>query len=378
LKIYILNNLPFCIGAVEKPHNPGMLPNVMDFMLEYNERLCRVEQVDSAPLQKYLSEAYSYGIEMGVPSDETPLGIGYVSDFVDFIEKNIDLGCCAPDVLEIGAGTGFLAKSLKQKGWNVTAIEPGKGYSSHWEKNGVDVINDFFPSSSICKKFDVIVFYTVLEHIKNTAEFLGDVSKFLKPLGKIFLSVPDCTLELYSGDPSILLHEHYQYFTERSLANTLRDVSFSFNIEKSKYGRSLYASGTLGGVSSLMSVDITEHEILNSYGEKTTRFIEYIRCKLIEYSSVGKVGIFSPARALNYIPSNIKFCFYDDAASLHEKFYPPFDVRIHSRSDLIAHPTDFLFIASRTFGAKIRSDLHALVPNTNIVQLDQLIEGFDV
>ena len=55
---------------------------------------------------------------------------------------------------------------------------------------GLDVINDFFPSEMVTDRFDVIVFYTVLEHLHNTGDFLDNVKKQLAPDGKLFLSVP--------------------------------------------------------------------------------------------------------------------------------------------------------------------------------------------
>jgi 2-polyprenyl-3-methyl-5-hydroxy-6-metoxy-1,4-benzoquinol methylase len=372
--MHTFKDLPFCIGALKSAFNPNNIPNVLDLVLENNKELHRIEQVNSTELSNLLTEAYGIGNEMGVPSDQTSIGIGYVRDFLEFIDRNIGKnGGNAADLLEIGAGTGFLAKSLKEKGFNVTAIEPGKGYSSHWVKNEIEVVNDFFPSDQIQQKFDAIVFYTVLEHIKDTTKFLDDVSNFLKPTGKIFLAVPDCALELYSGDPSILLHEHYQYFTEKSLQNTLKKASFSSVVEKSKYGRSIYACGEINNFMTNDLFNAIECDLYSEYVYKANHFIQFAREKLIELSKVGQVGVFSPSRALNYMPLNVDFKFYDDADSVQGKYYPPFESPVLPRASYISQSTDYLFIASRTFGKKIKSDLMHLVPNAKIILIEDLI-----
>ena len=56
-------------------------------------------------------------------------------------------------------------------GWQVTSVEPGVGYEQFWESHGVEVINDFFPTKLVKGQFDAIIFYTVLEHIKDTKAF---------------------------------------------------------------------------------------------------------------------------------------------------------------------------------------------------------------
>ena len=48
----------------------------------------------------------------------------------------------------------------------------------------------------ITGRFDAIVFYTVLEHIKNIEAFLEAVKRQLKPKAQVFLAVPDCNAEI--------------------------------------------------------------------------------------------------------------------------------------------------------------------------------------
>ena len=147
----LIPDLPFCLGAMPTPENPGGIPNVHPFRLELNYALGRLEQAVDPILEDLLERAYRVGNEMGTPSDNTELGRPYVDDFMRFISQST---LRQGRLLEIGAGTGFMSKCLSQAGWQVTSIEPGLGYQKYWDFHGVEVVNDFFPSSQVAGEFD--------------------------------------------------------------------------------------------------------------------------------------------------------------------------------------------------------------------------------
>ena len=157
-----LDNLPFCIGVRNQPFNPKGIPSEFPLTITLNNKLNRLEQVPNKELNTFLDNAYSIGNEIGTPSNDTSLGMPYVNDFIKFINA---FKQPKGRLLEIGAGTGFLSKCLKDIGWETVSIEPGKGYEESWKRHNVQVINDFFPSEEIEPGFDAIVMYTVLEHI---------------------------------------------------------------------------------------------------------------------------------------------------------------------------------------------------------------------
>jgi SAM-dependent methyltransferase len=255
----------------------------------------------------------------------------------------------------------------------VTSIEPGAGYQTYWETHGIVVVNDFFPSHQVSGKFDAIVFYTVLEHIKDTKAFLNSVKQQLRPKGRIFLAVPDCTIEILAHDPSILLHEHFHYFTAISLANTLAEVGFIPIVEPSRYGRSLFAIGT-PGIGELS---------LSDTSECLSQFIAFIsdvpRVRYRLYNSFaswlekGVVGVYCPSRLLNIIPVRSNVLFYDDAPEIQGKYYPPFPVQVGDRKKLFSDLPRTLLIGSRTFGSKLKADLIRAGLSSNILLLDNLV-----
>jgi 2-polyprenyl-3-methyl-5-hydroxy-6-metoxy-1,4-benzoquinol methylase len=367
--IYSLPDMPFCVGACANPVNPDPLPSTYPIELCINKDIGRLELSNNGTLDRLLKSAYSLGIEMGTPSDNTDLGKPYVMDFVAFIgEFKKHKG----RALEIGAGVGFLSRTLLENGWDVDSIEPGIGYERHWKKHGVKVINEFFPSPLANGPYDLIVFYTVLEHIKDTRSFLITVAKHLAPKGRIILSVPDCSLEIETGDPSMLLHEHFQYFTPSTLKRTLLEAGFDAVISHSNFGRSIYACATLG--ESKVNFVIPEKELSAFYGyaEKVsllrTRFQEQV-ANLLDH---GTVGIYCPSRALALLSPLDEVRFFDDAAALHGKYYPPFQARIESRDELVRNPPAVLFIMTRTFGVKLFEKLKPLLPQTRILKVEDI------
>lgn len=363
-------DLPLCLGAISEPKNPNGLPSTMPFRLELNGRIGRLEQAGDVALDALLEQGYELGMEMGTPSDNTDLGKPYVDDFLRFIKNS---SCTPGSLLEIGAGTGFLSKCLSEAGWAVTSIEPGKGYQEQWNRHGVKVINDFFPSQKIKGKFDAVVFYTVLEHIKDTKAFLTNVRSHLKPGGRIFLSVPDCTDEIATRDPSILLHEHYQYFTEESLVNTLGEAGFRARVEVGRFGRSLYSLASVNDKAIEPKVSVADLSRLKSYMSGVLDVRDALDSKVKSWLEHGNVGIFCPSRLLNCISPDEKLVFYDDATGIQGRYYPPFTTPVFGRSSLIANPPTTLLIGSRTFGVKIKTELIAAGLGSDIFLLSDLV-----
>lgn len=366
----VIPDLPFLMGPMATPENPGRLPSVHPFRLELNYALGRLEQAVDPALEDLLERAYLVGNEMGTPSADTELGRPYVEDFMRFI------GQSAPrrgTLLEIGAGTGFLSKSLSQAGWNVTSIEPGLGYKRYWDIYGVEVINDFFPSSRVTGQFDAIVFYTVLEHIKDTKAFLDSVKNQLKPDGRVFLGVPDCTIEISEGDPSILLHEHHQYFTASSLASTLAEADFATIVEPGKFGRSLFSVCQIEASTPQLGVNKESVSDLETYITSVPKSLATLQEILDRWLGLGEVGIYCPSRLLNFLPPKDGILFYDDAVAIQGKYYPPFETSVRDRTALFADSPPTLLIGSRTFGARLKAELKETGLKSNIVLLSDIL-----
>lgn len=373
LPVISFPNMPLCVGACSSPNNPKPLPNCFPIELCLNEIIGGLQLSTNAEIEQIISVAYSIGIEMGTPSDDTDLGRPYVYDFLKFLEDSTHKKGRA---LEIGAGVGYLSSLLSINGWHVDSLEPGRGYKKYWEKYKIDVINDFFPSTMASGPYDLIVFYTVLEHIPDAKGFLKKVINCLAPDGMIALAVPDCSAEIEAGDPSMLLHEHYHYFTASSLRQTLMSAGLyaTPSVQKSGYGRSLYAYAKACSVKQLDEPDKEELKVLKAYPEKVRQLTETVQRHMDRTLANGTLGIYCPARALAVLPHDAPVRFFDDSPDLHGKYYPPFQSRIESRDELFENPPDTLWIMSRTFGENLKSNIKVRLPKTKIVLITELQE----
>lgn len=346
--------LPFCIGPRDEPSNPPGIPSIYPFDLGISTELGHLAQIGSPALEQLLRCSYEVGIEMGTPSDDTDLGRPYVLDFLNFVDRNVE---SKGRILEIGAGVGYISARLLAEGWQVDSVEPGRGYRAHWEKFGLKVINESFPTPRARGPYDAIVFYTVLEHIPDAVSFLAALSEYLAPAGKVILGVPDCTSEIADGDPTMLLHEHFHYFNAQSLQRILNSAGMSAHVERSAYGRCLYACGKFDGGARLKEVGEEELVALQTYASKARSFTQEVSSAIANAVERGSVGIYIPARALPFLRADTEVRFFDDSASLHGKFYPPFRARIESRAELLRNPPDSLFVMSRTFGPTLADEL---------------------
>ncbi len=136
------------------------------------------------------------------------------------------------DVLEIGCSTGFISRYLKEKGCTVTGIE----IDSADAKKARDICDSVivadvdkldFKKKLGKKKFDVITFGDVLEHLKTPEKVLEYISDLLKDDGYVLASVPNIgfgyyRLEHLKGNFNyerigILDRTHLKFFDENNL-----------------------------------------------------------------------------------------------------------------------------------------------------------------
>lgn len=363
-------DLPFHIGATTSPHNPGDLPNTWPFSLQFDPIRCAITQEVTTELLETLERAYKTGQLIGTPLSEDSYGRPYADDFLRFIAQ---LGLpSGSKVVEIGAGVGYLTRRLNEAGWLAIGVEPGGGYRAHWEKNGVDIVNDFFPTPQITGKFDLICSYAVLEHIADPIQFLLDIRSQLKPGGAAVFSVPDCTDEIIAGDPAILFHEHFSYFDAGSLARLIESAGMHSRVVKSGFGRCLYAVASTKELADFGGEVGLRRDVIASYPERCGQFVKRVRAKISAMAADGTVGVYCAARGLALLDSAQSMRFFDDDPAQQGKYLPPFDREIAGRESLLDSPVDHLIIMSRTFGNRIRNDLRQQGYQGAIVTLDEL------
>jgi len=145
----------------------------------------------------------------------------------DFFEESIK-DSSTRKILDIGSGPGFFLKAGKDRGWDVTGVEPGKlayEYSKHDLR--LNVINEFFCRETYKSygQFNVIHLNNVLEHIINPLDMLEMAKSILLPNGIICVTSPNdfnllqnIAVECLGKQPWWVVPDHHvNYFNIDSL-----------------------------------------------------------------------------------------------------------------------------------------------------------------
>lgn len=132
-------------------------------------------------------------------------------------------------LLEIGSGTGEFLFSAQSAGWDVTGLEPSARASRFAaDELKVNIINGIWDINRFQKKFDVVVFWHVLEHITRPKQFLLEVSSILKEDGLIVFSLPNknsfTNQVMGKLSPLYTEKDHVAHYSPKNLALLIEQV----------------------------------------------------------------------------------------------------------------------------------------------------------
>jgi len=133
-------------------------------------------------------------------------------------------------VLEIGSGSGSILAEINK-------IYPKiNTYALEKSKKARALIKSFSPHTSIIndlntfnKKFDAVIFFEVMEHVRNDSQFLDKIKSILKKDGLIIFSVP---AHKKKWSVSYVWAGHYRRYEKKDLINLTTIKGFkikSFN-----------------------------------------------------------------------------------------------------------------------------------------------------
>jgi 2-polyprenyl-3-methyl-5-hydroxy-6-metoxy-1,4-benzoquinol methylase len=104
------------------------------------------------------------------------------------IDKTVKQG----KILDLGAGVGAFLNTMKERGWEITGIEPDEGARQkaktlfNIELKETDSFHQLSESS-----YDAITLWHVLEHVHQLHDYVERLKALLKANGKIFIAVPN-------------------------------------------------------------------------------------------------------------------------------------------------------------------------------------------
>ncbi len=97
-------------------------------------------------------------------------------------------------LLDVGAGTGAFAATMKKAGWQVTGLEPDETARQNAKQNHQLELNspeELYNQPS--DHYDAITMWHVLEHVHDLHGYLDTFKRILKPNGTLFIAVPNYT-----------------------------------------------------------------------------------------------------------------------------------------------------------------------------------------
>ncbi len=146
-------------------------------------------------------------------------------------------------VLDIGAGNGLLARTLRATHQDifVDGIEPNRHAAAiaapHYRNFYHGVAEDFIP---LAERYDFIVLADVIEHLADPLTFLADLTDGLPTQTKVVIDTPNVAfgtvrLSLLKGrfdyvDSGLLERTHLRFFTLSTLERLVGEVGL--NVEK--------------------------------------------------------------------------------------------------------------------------------------------------
>jgi glycosyltransferase involved in cell wall biosynthesis len=146
-------------------------------------------------------------------------------------------------ILDVGCGPNDLAKFLKKEGNEIVGVDkyvPPPGESPRTMDIQKDLDEDF--TLPFGREFDYILFLDVLEHLKDPARVLAKARDYLKPGGRIIVSLPNVAhwsvrfsllIGRFSyGERGILDRTHLHFYTGYSARQLLREANYKVLSER--------------------------------------------------------------------------------------------------------------------------------------------------
>ncbi len=92
-------------------------------------------------------------------------------------------------VLEIGSSNGFFLHAIRDQVAGVTGVEPSIAFRDYANSVGIETVE--YLEDLKGRRFDVIIIYYVLEHMRDGGAYLREVADHLAPGGQVLLEVPN-------------------------------------------------------------------------------------------------------------------------------------------------------------------------------------------
>ena len=141
-------------------------------------------------------------------------------------------------VLDVGCGRAALGEAIQQLGWEVWGIEQSKDACAAAQGRIQRLIEaDLLDINRVetalgQERFDALVFSDVLEHVYNPLGVLEEYLRFVKPGGRVVISLPNAVVwtnrarilcgRVDYADTGVMDRTHIRFFTFRTARELVR------------------------------------------------------------------------------------------------------------------------------------------------------------
>jgi len=132
--------------------------------------------------------------------------------------------------LDIGSASGACLKSLKDLGFQEEGYELSKWMSEYGKKTyNVNINQGSISNITNDRKFDLISFWDVLEHVADLNQTLQKVKNISKKNSILIINVPDVgsmTCKVMQNNWPFYLNVHLYYFNKKTIRTLLKKYNF--------------------------------------------------------------------------------------------------------------------------------------------------------
>jgi 2-polyprenyl-3-methyl-5-hydroxy-6-metoxy-1,4-benzoquinol methylase len=136
-------------------------------------------------------------------------------------------------ILDVGCGAGFFLRALKEGSWQKFGVEIGEEAARAAKRllmNGQIFHGTLSEAAFADHSFDVVTFWSSLEHTNEPRQTLIEARRIIKPGGTVIVQVPNAAsyqAELFkSGWFALDAPRHRYHFTPESLQRVLQEAGF--------------------------------------------------------------------------------------------------------------------------------------------------------
>lgn len=145
-----------------------------------------------------------------------PSMIDRLSSLLDWLGPDTVVG---RDVVEIGSGSGHLARLLAAQARSVRLFEPNRNLTGAMlPEPNITLVNAHFPCDLGAASVDTVFCRQVLEHVPDPFAILRAIRAALRSGGRAYLEVPDACYVVRHGAFADLHAQHVQYFDRDAFA----------------------------------------------------------------------------------------------------------------------------------------------------------------